>query len=693
MSTRSPTTMTAVSTEVKSKPASPTPATDPDPAFILGASVLVGGVKPGRLRYVGGVHFVAGQWCGIELDDADGLHDGTVDGVRYFTCRDGHGIFAPRQRVILRPLGQPSALPGSPDVRRRVLRKPTANVQSSSAEDGDVHRLFGVSSPRHRHQASLDGRDLNFSSTLKSGARPQSAILTDDEAIATADSNRKRSSLLTGRIVSSETRRSSPKRVTFFDEIISSKERGVPSVRTDVEETDRRRRGHENVDNASDARVDRTDLEEGSPFRKTSRTDGNHPLYSHRAYVDSDLDSARLDLETANMLTSDPEISLSSDSIEADEIDDDFAAYGLTSVARTRPADAQTRTSETTASKSPKTRVDEVLSDLEHLAGCHQHTSSDFSNKPSGSGAHFDAQSSTSPAARASFELARTALTQYADLVRAAQESTAARRSWTPPAVRRVLPTPVTSTSSAENPRAFEHEAPAKELGDDDGRLRRSPEPVTLDGGSGSGSGAGSMDEVDFETFDGEELDSIGDAMIDSIDGSSVQSEDSIAMLPHLSDADDDDVVESGRGADDKRDQVVTIADSTTASDKTTSTTHDRDNDNAVDDQGNERTATGSDNSNNVVDVNLLNDLNNAVTCRQFAFADTQTCREISRGEQPLVVGIADSHAAATTTTAIANIDYFLRHSTTVRDERPMSLISDSSSTDTGEYTPLSGNE
>jgi len=683
--------MKAVSAEDKSKTACPTPVADTDPTFTLGASVLVGGVKSGRLRYVGGVHFVAGQWCGIELDDADGLHDGVVDGVRYFTCRDGHGIFAPRQRVTLRPVGQPSALPGSPDVRRRVLRKPTANVPSSSAEDGDVHRLLAVSSPRHRHQASLDGRDLNFSSMLKSGAgRPQSAVLTDDEAIAATGSYRKRSSLLTDRVVSSETRRSSPKRVTFFDEIISSKERGVPSTRTDVQESDRRRRGHENADNDSDARVDsRTDVDEGSPYRKTSRTDGSHLSYAHRAYVDSDLNSARLDLEIANMLTSDPEISLSNDSIEATEIDDDFAEYGLASVARTRVGDAQARTSETTTSKSPKTRVDEVLSDLELLAGCQQHTSVDFSNKPSGSAAYFDAQSATSSAARASFELARTALTQYADLVRAAQESTAARRSWTPPAVQRVLPTTVTSTSTAANSTAFNHEAPAKEPGDDDGRLRRSPEPVTLDGGSGSGSGAGSMDEVDFETFDGEELDSIGDAMIDSIDGSSVQSEDSIAMLPYLSDVDDDDVVESGRGVDDKGEQVVTIADSTTAPNEAISTTRDQDNGNAVDDQGNERTVSGANNSNNVFDVNLLNDFNNAVTCRQFAFTETPTCREISRSEQPLVIGIADSDSA-TATTAIANIDYFLRHSTIVRDERPMSLISDSSSTDTGEYFVVS---
>jgi len=680
--------MKAVSAEAKTKPGCPSATTDADPAFTLGASVLVGGVKPGRLRYIGGVHFVAGQWCGVELDDADGLHDGVVDGVRYFTCREGHGIFAPRHRVVLRPHGRASALPGSPDVRLRGLRRPTANVPPpTAADDGDVARLndVRVSSPRHRHQASLDGRDLDFLSTLKAGAgRAQSAVLTDDdEPGASTDSSRKRSSLVSGRIVSSNTPRASPKRVTFFDEIINSKERGVPSMRTDVTGSDRRQRGHEDDDNRLVKSDDGTDtrtaitsayeFDQVSPSRKTSRTDGNRPSYAHRAYVDSDLDNLQLDLEIANMLTSNEELSLSNDSIEANEIDNDFAAYGLASVARPRFGSGQ---NEAFVSKSPKARIDEALSDLEFMAGCQQNTSVDTANKPSSSPKHVKgdgAESATSSAARASFELARTALTQYADLVRAAQESTAARRSWTPPTARRELPTPVTTSSSAAaSHRAFEYE-PAEPPAQDpasDGQLGRSPESSTVEGGSGSGS----VEEVDFETFDGEELDSIGDAMIDSIDGSSVQSEDSIAMLPHLSDVDDDDLI------DVTVDRVTFDEDSVTASDELTSAAFDRDNGNAVEIE----LIGGSNNSNVVVDVDLLNEFNNAVTCRQLAFTDTPTYPEISnivRSGDCLVVGIADSRATTMTT----EIDYFLRQSTTIRDERPMSLISNSSSTDTGE--------
>ncbi|XP_069631052.1 CAP-Gly domain-containing linker protein 3-like isoform X7 [Haliaeetus albicilla] len=40
-----------------------------------------------------------GYWFGVELDSARGKHDGSVFGVRYFSCPPKHGIFAPPSRV------------------------------------------------------------------------------------------------------------------------------------------------------------------------------------------------------------------------------------------------------------------------------------------------------------------------------------------------------------------------------------------------------------------------------------------------------------------------------------------------------------------------------------------------------------------------------------------------------------------
>ena len=68
-------------------------------SFTIGDRVTIAGVKPGCIRYFGKVHFAEGLWCGIDLDEPDGKHDGQVEGVTYFSCADGHGIFAPLRRV------------------------------------------------------------------------------------------------------------------------------------------------------------------------------------------------------------------------------------------------------------------------------------------------------------------------------------------------------------------------------------------------------------------------------------------------------------------------------------------------------------------------------------------------------------------------------------------------------------------
>ncbi|XP_066151700.1 restin homolog [Euwallacea fornicatus] len=59
------------------------------------------GDKHGFLKYVGRVHFAEGVWCGIELTDALGKHDGTIKGVRYFSCSQQRGLMAPVSKVAL----------------------------------------------------------------------------------------------------------------------------------------------------------------------------------------------------------------------------------------------------------------------------------------------------------------------------------------------------------------------------------------------------------------------------------------------------------------------------------------------------------------------------------------------------------------------------------------------------------------
>lgn len=74
----------------------------------LGAVVEIPAGR-GTVRFCGSTSFSAGKWIGIELEESAGKNDGTVQGVRYFTCKMSHGVFVrPSQvKVILEPAPAP----------------------------------------------------------------------------------------------------------------------------------------------------------------------------------------------------------------------------------------------------------------------------------------------------------------------------------------------------------------------------------------------------------------------------------------------------------------------------------------------------------------------------------------------------------------------------------------------------------
>lgn len=82
-------------------PASAPPAAvaaAPVPAPEVGAKVTWNG-KAGTVKYVGSARFAPGEWVGVELDAAEGMHNGSVMGVTYFECAAKKGIFAPAAQL------------------------------------------------------------------------------------------------------------------------------------------------------------------------------------------------------------------------------------------------------------------------------------------------------------------------------------------------------------------------------------------------------------------------------------------------------------------------------------------------------------------------------------------------------------------------------------------------------------------
>ncbi|XP_067391314.1 centrosome-associated protein 350 isoform X2 [Emydura macquarii macquarii] len=67
--------------------------------FRIGDRILVSNVQPGTLRFKGLTSFAKGFWAGVELDKPEGNNNGTYDGIKYFDCKEKHGIFAPPQKI------------------------------------------------------------------------------------------------------------------------------------------------------------------------------------------------------------------------------------------------------------------------------------------------------------------------------------------------------------------------------------------------------------------------------------------------------------------------------------------------------------------------------------------------------------------------------------------------------------------
>lgn len=60
---------------------------------------VIGKRQRGTVAYIGNTLFASGKWVGVILDEAKGKNDGTVQGKRYFTCQENHGIFVRQSQV------------------------------------------------------------------------------------------------------------------------------------------------------------------------------------------------------------------------------------------------------------------------------------------------------------------------------------------------------------------------------------------------------------------------------------------------------------------------------------------------------------------------------------------------------------------------------------------------------------------
>ncbi|TBU58180.1 dynactin [Dichomitus squalens] len=134
----------------------------------LGAIVEIPAGR-GVVRFAGATSFSAGKWIGIELAEPNGKNDGTVQGIKYFTCKPNYGVFVrPSQVKVIAAAPEPSQ---APTVARAVGHQRTGSLSRTPSSRS-------IPSPRAASPAKPSSSALgNGSALLSPGGRTAAARL------------------------------------------------------------------------------------------------------------------------------------------------------------------------------------------------------------------------------------------------------------------------------------------------------------------------------------------------------------------------------------------------------------------------------------------------------------------------------------------------------------------------------------
>ncbi|KAI3376552.1 hypothetical protein L3Q82_017003, partial [Scortum barcoo] len=76
---------------------------------------VIGKGQRGTVAYIGATLFASGKWVGVILNEPKGKNDGTVQGKRYFTCEENHGIFVRQSQIQVVDDGSSATSPDTPE--------------------------------------------------------------------------------------------------------------------------------------------------------------------------------------------------------------------------------------------------------------------------------------------------------------------------------------------------------------------------------------------------------------------------------------------------------------------------------------------------------------------------------------------------------------------------------------------------
>lgn len=150
--------------------------------LVVGGRVFLSSSRVfGTVRFVGETSFAPHFWAGLELDVPEGKNDGSVNGVRYFTCRPNHGLFVRPGVCLVLPQdggggggggGGSSLQFTSPSLRRTRSPQPTASHHAPTTQAPAAPSIAGSAV---RHPSSSSGLPSMMLPTVGAGVAAAAA--------------------------------------------------------------------------------------------------------------------------------------------------------------------------------------------------------------------------------------------------------------------------------------------------------------------------------------------------------------------------------------------------------------------------------------------------------------------------------------------------------------------------------------
>lgn len=118
-----------------------------------GQTIELNDGRIGIIRFIGETAFADGLWVGVEFDDPSGKNDGSVQGMRYFDSKPGHGMFLRPMgvaRIVEEPKPKAPARPaaGRPAAPGAVARRATGSIDQGKSRPSSMTAESSTTRPR-----------------------------------------------------------------------------------------------------------------------------------------------------------------------------------------------------------------------------------------------------------------------------------------------------------------------------------------------------------------------------------------------------------------------------------------------------------------------------------------------------------------------------------------------------------------